>query len=518
MLWYGKRTGQERDGKRAGGMQNPYTPPTITPVPDWKNRIRGHGAEPPESLLANPRNWRRHPAFQEDALRAAMDRVGWVQDVIVNQQTGHVVDGHLRIAAAISTGQPAVPVVYVDLSPDEERLVLATFDPLGALARADDALLQELLRDVRPHVDDPNLTKLLADLSNGLLYDLGADPATLGDLIETEKAPDPTLSEGQATRLDEVGQQIERQEPDALRRLRERWATAPGQTWSIPSGTTPGARHALVVGDCCAPPLIARLEPALVPGAVIVTSPPYGMGQDYEDAYRGQQPYTKRGEKDHRGPDQTGGNPTREGVTRWVALIQDFVNHWQPVVHGAAINLADHTVAPTPGYGRHTYGDLVDACTAAGWETVATRIWKKPPMLGNNPYWLNSYKAIPETEFVGFFSTPGRFPFRPVAERVPRTEDWRFRTVWEFGTVASQQLAKGFHPAAFPAELPRRCVLLFTDPGGTVVDPFLGSGTTLVAAEALGRVCLGVERDPLYAAMALERCTRLGLSPEKKEG
>ena len=149
----------------------------------------------------------------------------------------------------------------------------------------------------------------------------------------------------------------------------------------------------------------------------------------------------------------------------------------------------------------------------AGWKYVATRMWVKPPMLGNNPYWLNSYKTIPEFEYIGFFTSPGKFPFRPVSERVPQSEDWRFRSRWEFGTVPSQQMSKGFHPAAYPVELPRRCTLLFTDPGGTVVDPFLGSGTTVVAAESLGRLCVGVEKDPVFAAMALERLTRMGLSP-----
>ena len=247
------------------------------------------------------------------------------------------------------------------------------------------------------------------------------------------------------------------------------------------------------------------------------------MGQDYETAYQDQDPqHAKRtsnarrdpeGKKDHRGPDQFGGRPTEQGVDEWITLISLFCAAWAPRVAGAAINLADHTVSPTPGYGMHSYGLLVSAAAAAGWRYVATRMWVKPPGLGNNPYWINSYKAIPEFEYVGFFSVPGRFPFRPISERVPATEEWRYRSRWEFGSVASQQLAKGFHPAAFPVELPRRCILLFSDPGGTVVDPFLGSGTTMVAAERLGRLCVGVEQSPTFAAMALERISRLGLSP-----
>jgi len=111
----------------------------------WRNRIVGHGAESPDQLLANPYNWRVHPAQQRRALAAALSQVGWVQSVIVNRRTGHVVDGHLRIALALERGEPEVPVVYVDLPEDEERLVLATLDPIGALTLGDGAKLEELL-------------------------------------------------------------------------------------------------------------------------------------------------------------------------------------------------------------------------------------------------------------------------------------------------------------------------------------------------------------------------------------
>jgi site-specific DNA-methyltransferase (adenine-specific) len=195
--------------------------------------------------------------------------------------------------------------------------------------------------------------------------------------------------------------------------------------------------------------------------------------------------------------------------------MERFTAHWSLGVSAACINLADHTVTPTPGFSRHTYGDLISVAQTNGWELAATRIWHKGPVWGNNAYWLASYKPVPEYEFVGFFMKPGRFPFKPVSERVPQTEDWRFRSMWSFPSVQSQQADKGNHPAAFPLELPRRCILLFTDEGGTVVDPFLGSGTTMVAAEALGRLCVGIEQDPKYAAMALERMSRLGVAPER---
>lgn len=127
----------------------------------WRSRIVATGEEDPESLLANPRNWRTHPVRQREALRGSLSAVGWVQSVIVNRTTGHVVDGHARIEEAISAGA-RVPVVYVELSEEEEALVLATLDPIGAMATTDTTRLEELLSEVS--TTEAGLAKLLAEL------------------------------------------------------------------------------------------------------------------------------------------------------------------------------------------------------------------------------------------------------------------------------------------------------------------------------------------------------------------
>ena len=114
----------------------------------YENKIIGTGTEHPEQLLANPNNWRIHPKGQQDALESLLDDVGWVQNIIVNQRTGHVVDGHMRAAVAISRNETEVPVVYVDLTDDEERKVLASLDPIGAMAVTDKDVLSDLISDL----------------------------------------------------------------------------------------------------------------------------------------------------------------------------------------------------------------------------------------------------------------------------------------------------------------------------------------------------------------------------------
>ena len=134
----------------------------MTEQPRWASRIVGHGEEDPTQLLANPRNPRRHPAPQRNALRGSLSTVGWVATVTVNRRTGFVLDGHARIEEAISRGEPTVPVTYVDLSEDEERLVLASLDPITAMAEYDHEALDELLRDL--HAGDAGLDALLDSL------------------------------------------------------------------------------------------------------------------------------------------------------------------------------------------------------------------------------------------------------------------------------------------------------------------------------------------------------------------
>lgn len=140
-----------------------------------RNRIVGEGMEAPADLLANPANWRRHPREQLAALEGMLEAVGWVQRVIVNRTTGRMVDGHARVELAIKRGEPAVPVLFVELTPDEERVVLAGLDPIGGLAATDQAQLDALLEGVETGSDA--LDEFLASLAGGAGG--GANPYTM---------------------------------------------------------------------------------------------------------------------------------------------------------------------------------------------------------------------------------------------------------------------------------------------------------------------------------------------------
>ena len=141
---------------------------------DWKNRIIGHGDEPLDEILFNPANWRIHPKAQQEALEGVLSQVGWVQDVIVNKQTGHLVDGHLRCQVAARNGEKTVPVVYVDLTPEEESLILATIDPLSAMAATDKQKLDDLLHAVQS--DDERVQEMISGLAEREGLEYGKEP------------------------------------------------------------------------------------------------------------------------------------------------------------------------------------------------------------------------------------------------------------------------------------------------------------------------------------------------------
>lgn len=129
---------------------------------DWRNRIVDRSEVAAGLLVVNPRNWRTHPMRQKKALRSIIDSVGWVQDVIVNKQTGNLVDGHARVELALERGSDElVPVVYIDVSEDEEKKILACLDPISAMAEYDVAKLSDLLCGV-------------TDLPEALAEDLGS--------------------------------------------------------------------------------------------------------------------------------------------------------------------------------------------------------------------------------------------------------------------------------------------------------------------------------------------------------
>jgi len=128
----------------------------------WKSRLDKTEEVDPLALQPNPHNWRSHPDEQRKALTAVLGTVGWVRHIIVNSETGHVIDGHARLEEAIEQEQETIPVSYVRLTLDEERVILATLDPLAALAESDFKAHRHLIASIE--VENVDLVEFLAKL------------------------------------------------------------------------------------------------------------------------------------------------------------------------------------------------------------------------------------------------------------------------------------------------------------------------------------------------------------------
>ena len=134
----------------------------------------------------------------------------------------------------------------------------------------------------------------------------------------------------------------------------------------------------------------------------------------------------------------------------------------------------------------------------AGLVLYDRRVWMKDPAWANSRWHSLSYRSVDEFEYVFILWKPGIT--RVDRKRISPDEwrEWGSRGVWEFPSVR----ANDDHEAKFPLELPRRLILLLSDPGDLVLDPFIGSGTTAVAAVELSRRYMGFELLPRYAELA----------------
>jgi ParB-like chromosome segregation protein Spo0J len=132
-----------------------------------RDRIKELRRVPADQLQPNPKNWRKHPEAQANALRGVLAEVGIASAVLARETPEGglmLIDGHLR-TETLHNAQ--IPVLVLDVTEEEADKILATFDPLGAMAESDADALRALLEEVETGSQE------LADMLTALAEDAG---------------------------------------------------------------------------------------------------------------------------------------------------------------------------------------------------------------------------------------------------------------------------------------------------------------------------------------------------------
>jgi len=137
-----------------------------------KNRIIGYSTKPASQFVANPRNPRNHPEAQRRAVAGLLEQVGWVGVVAENVNTGNLVDGHERIWQALDRGDDEpVPFIQLDLTQEEEDLILLTLDYTGELATYDTPVMNDLAEGLNIDELNAKVQEMLSDMSDKFKLD-----------------------------------------------------------------------------------------------------------------------------------------------------------------------------------------------------------------------------------------------------------------------------------------------------------------------------------------------------------
>ena len=396
-------------------------------------------------LILDSRNPRQHPQRQVNQLADSIREFGFVMPVVVDER-GQVIIGHGRVLAARKLKMARIPVVEIrHLSKAQLKALRIADNKLGQNAHWDERLLGESLLELKELDRD---------------FDLSITGFSLPEIdLAIQKLSEPVVED-----IDDASSETGIQ------------VCQLGDVWEL-------GGHRVHCGDATSEAAFERLMTDNRADIVFV-DPPYNVRIDG---------YASPGGKvRHREFAQGSGELSREEFIRFLT--------------DSCINLKNYSKSGAIHFVCMDWKHL-DELLAAGREVCAE--------LKNIVAWVKStagmgslYRSQHELICV-FKSGTGRH-----INNIELGKNGRHRTnVWEYDS-ASTQARKGnnvleLHPTVKPVQLVMDALLDCSNRGDIVLDSFLGSGTTLLAAERTGRVCRGIELDPPYVDTAIRRWQNL---------
>ena len=383
-----------------------------------------------DDLVVDAANPRRIDPAELEALTRSLHQFGIVDPVIARRTDHRVIAGHQRLVAARRLGLAVVPVIFLDLSDEQARLLNLALNRIGGAW--DEELLAHLLADLGTHADvDLSLSGFTEEETRGLLRRL--------DVREKRERPEQFD-------FDTAFDDVEKQGAN----------TKPGDLWLL-------GEHRLLSGDATNPDDVARLLGGHE-AAMAFTDPPYNVSLG-----------------DH-------GGQARGTRKRRLANDAMPAAEWEAFCQKWAANLVSNVA-----------GSLYVCMSTKEWPVVSrilaeagahwsdTIIWNKGQFTLGRADYQRQYEPI-------WYGWP---------EGVKR--HWNGgrdqADVWSIPRPQDSPL----HPTSKPLALVERAIENSSRPGDTVLDLFLGSGTTLIACERSGRVARTIEIDPRYVLTAIRR-------------
>ncbi len=381
---------------------------------------------PISDLRPDPANPRRISDAELESLTRSIQAFGFVDPVIARREDATVIGGHQRLLAARRLGLKTVPVVYVDLSTEQARLLNLALNKISG--SWDEELLGRLLADLAAVPDvDVSLSGFAED--------------EIGSLLKTLDAR-------------EQGYREESFDLDAA------WGAAGSGPRVMRGDVLQLGDHRVMCGDSADEGDVARLMAGQT-ARLMITDPPYGVAYETE----GKNP---RWRKDRRpiANDDLG----KDQAAFWTTAFR----HW-PLKGDAYVFSPSGPLICT----------LSASIEAAGINHHQWLVWVKDRLVLGRSHYHYRHEHI-------FYGWKGKTSWNG-----SRKED----SVWDEPRPADSPE----HPTIKPLHLCERAIENSSRHNDPVIDPFLGSGTSLIAAERTGRRCFGMEIEPLYVGLTVAR-------------